>query len=52
MGFGGPDPDPAQCEYYAAFAAHLGRVQFDAIYWVLFCFVVCLLFASSWHFAL
>lgn len=44
------DGDIARCEYYARFAAHLGRTSFDVIYWVLFLLVIIMLFAASWRY--
>ncbi|KAK3694081.1 hypothetical protein B0T22DRAFT_60908 [Podospora appendiculata] len=43
--------DPARCAHYAAFASHLGRRSFDAIYWILFVFVITMLFAASWQYS-
>ncbi|XDG09226.1 hypothetical protein ABKA04_008841 [Annulohypoxylon sp. FPYF3050] len=40
--------DPVRCAHYARFAAHLGKPQFDGIYWTFFCSVVLTLFVSSW----
>jgi hypothetical protein len=36
---------------YAAFASHLGRNAFDAIYWLLFSTVIVMLFLSSWRYS-
>ncbi|KAK1769871.1 hypothetical protein QBC33DRAFT_556294 [Phialemonium atrogriseum] len=44
------DGDIARCEYYARFAAHLGRTSFDVIYWLLFLLVIIMLFAASWRY--
>ncbi|KAK4457608.1 hypothetical protein QBC42DRAFT_317414 [Cladorrhinum samala] len=43
--------DPAQCAHYAAFASHLGRREFDFIYWFLFILVIAMLFLSSWKYS-
>ncbi|KAK0630142.1 hypothetical protein B0T17DRAFT_589741 [Bombardia bombarda] len=43
--------DPRQCEHYAAFAAHLERVAFDVIYWLLFLLVILMLFLASWKYS-
>ncbi|KAM7192024.1 hypothetical protein V8F33_008602 [Rhypophila sp. PSN 637] len=49
---GGFSPvDEARCEHYAAFASHLGRKEFDYIYWGLFIFVMMMLFLSSWQYS-
>ncbi|KAM7223480.1 hypothetical protein V8F06_000954 [Rhypophila decipiens] len=49
---GGFSPvDEARCEHYAAFASHLGRKEFDYIYWGLFIFVILMLFLSSWQYS-
>ena len=49
---GGFNPiDEKKCEHYASFASHLGRVEFDVIYWCLFIFVIVMLFLSSWQYS-
>ncbi|KAK3330151.1 hypothetical protein B0H66DRAFT_47483 [Apodospora peruviana] len=48
-GFG--DNDEARCQHYAAFASHLGRREFDFIYWFLFIGVIVMLFLSSWKYS-
>lgn len=49
---GGFSPiDEVRCEHYAAFASHLGRREFDWIYWSLFVFVILMLFLSSWQYS-
>ncbi|KAK3336004.1 hypothetical protein B0T19DRAFT_25498 [Cercophora scortea] len=49
---GGFSPiDPVRCAHYAAFASHLGRREFDAIYWILFIFVISMLFLASWQYS-
>ena len=42
--------DPVRCQHYARFAAHLDRLHFDIIYWVLFVLVIFMLFAASWRY--
>lgn len=39
----------AKCQQYAPFAAHLERLHFKSIYWVLFILVLLMLFVSSWY---
>ncbi|KAK0730454.1 hypothetical protein B0H67DRAFT_596588 [Lasiosphaeris hirsuta] len=49
---GGFSPiDPVRCVHYAAFAAHLDRLAFDFIYWVLFILVIVMLFLASWKYS-
>ncbi|KAM7209328.1 hypothetical protein V8F20_000378 [Naviculisporaceae sp. PSN 640] len=49
---GGFSPvDPVRCDHYAAFASHLGRREFDWIYWCLFIFVILMLFLASWQYS-
>lgn len=39
-----------QCEYYGSFMHELSRPKAEAMYWILFIFVLCLLFSSSWYY--
>lgn len=49
---GGFSPvDGVRCDHYAAFASHLGRREFDWIYWCLFIFVILMLFLASWQYS-
>lgn len=49
---GGFNPiDEEQCVHYAAFASHLDRKSFDAIYWILFGVNILILFTASWQYS-
>ncbi|KAI1263755.1 hypothetical protein F5Y18DRAFT_115596 [Xylariaceae sp. FL1019] len=42
--------DTERCQHYAAFASHLDRIHFDALYWTFFFLVIGSLFVASWIF--
>ncbi|KAK1757463.1 hypothetical protein QBC47DRAFT_296789 [Echria macrotheca] len=49
---GGFSPiDEQRCIHYAAFASHLDRKSFDAIYWILFFVNILILFIASWQYS-